>query len=74
MSPHTPRRRRLTGLLLSCALALSAAAALEPGGAHAAEPGAEQVYQAEDGALNGVTVGTTAAGPNAVPALTCTAG
>jgi mannan endo-1,4-beta-mannosidase len=66
MSPHTPRRRRLLGMLLSGALALSAAAALQPAAAHAAGTGTgtgtERVFQAEDGTLNGVTVGTTAAG------------
>ncbi|MEU3460665.1 glycosyl hydrolase [Streptomyces sp. NPDC006733] len=62
MSPHATRRRRLGGLLLAGALALSAAALQQPTPAQAADAPAAQVYQAEDGALNGVTVGTSLAG------------
>jgi mannan endo-1,4-beta-mannosidase len=63
LSPHTARKGRFLGLLLSGALALSAAAVLEPGSARAAAgPPAAQVYQAEDGTLNGVTVGTSMPG------------
>ncbi|MFC8723275.1 glycosyl hydrolase [Kitasatospora sp. NPDC057198] len=61
MSPHTQFRSRLLGLALSAALALPAAAVLQPGPARAAETGSTQVYQAEGGTLNGVTVGTSVA-------------
>ena len=62
MSPHTPRRRRPLRLLLSLLLTVPAGAALATGSAFAADPAPAQVYQAEDGTLNGVTVGIEAPG------------
>ncbi|MFG1809571.1 glycosyl hydrolase [Streptomyces sp. NPDC049040] len=61
-TPHRPRRRAPLGLLLACLLTVPAAAVLAPGSAHAADPAAAQVYQAEDGTLNGVTAGDSVAG------------
>ncbi|WP_269278611.1 glycosyl hydrolase [Streptomyces sp. H39-S7] len=47
---------------MSGALALSAAAIQQPAHAQAADPPATQAYQAEDGVLNGVAVGTSVPG------------
>ncbi|MFI0719144.1 glycosyl hydrolase [Streptomyces sp. NPDC021224] len=62
MSPRTHRRGRLVRLLVACLLTLPAAAVLAPGAAHAADPPPTVVYQAEDAALDGVTVGTSVPG------------
>ena len=62
MSPHPPRPRRSLRLLLSLLLTLPAGAALATGSASAADPAPAQVYQAENGTLNGVTIGTEAPG------------
>ncbi|MEE4542271.1 glycosyl hydrolase [Streptomyces sp. V4-01] len=61
MVSPAPHPRRLLRLLVAGLLAVPAAAALTPGSAHADTPSAT-VYQAEDGALNGVSVGTSVSG------------
>ncbi|MET9254132.1 glycosyl hydrolase [Streptomyces sp. NPDC003717] len=61
MAPHAPHPRRLLRLLAAGLLALPAAVALPLGTAQADAPTAT-VYQAENGTLDGVSVGTSVSG------------